>query len=104
MCTGVTVFLNNFVSVTYLQTDEFGMQPFWWRCVYLPLAMHVQTTTLFTGFIFSESNLVACGQGYKYTIGEKEKKVEDFNTIRQVDVWKVETSTATLPSTENWNM
>ena len=61
MCTGVTVFLNNFVSVDYLMNDEFGMQPFWWRCVYLPLAMHVQTTTLFTGFIFSESNLVACG-------------------------------------------
>ena len=66
--------------------------------------MHVQVTTLFTGFMFSESNLVACGQGYSYTIGEKDKKVENFNTIKQVEVWKVETSTAMLMSTSHWNM
>lgn len=57
--------------------------------------MHVQITTLFVGFLFSECNLIACGQGYNE---------HTYNAFRQCEIWRFETSVNALESTMCWNI
>ena len=54
---------------------------------------------MFLGFIFSECNLIACGHGYSVVDGK-----EEFNSFRQVECWKFETTTDALECTMMWNI
>ena len=65
--------------------------------------MHVYITTLFVGFLFSECNSIASGHGYTVTT-TKDKDVENYNSIRQIDVIGFETCTSGLGAVQNWNM
>lgn len=87
-------------DITELLKPAMGLQPIWYRVYYIIMCMHYNITTLFTGFLFQESFLTVCGQGYSVD----ESGDVNFNTIRQVEVLRFERSTDIMNTTHQWNI
>ena len=90
-----------FINKQYLLEPEFAERSYFYKVPYLIMCMHIMISTLFVGFVFAECNLIACGQGY--SVDEK-TGVENFNSYRQVNIWRFETSMSGLEATSTWNM
>lgn len=97
----MTILFGLIIKKQYLLEPEFAEQPIYFKVAYLIATMHIMISTLFVGFVFSECNLIACGQGYSIN---EETKEENFNSYRQVDIWRFETSKTGLEATSTWNM
>ena len=91
-----------FIDMTYMLQPEFQNDTIPYKVYYVIASMHVYITTLFVGFMFSECNSIASGHGY--TVTTTKETVENYNSIRQIDVISFETCTSGLGATQSWNM
>ena len=63
--------------------------------------LHIAVTTLMVGFMFAETFMISSGQGFSISEGGQKA---NFNSIRQVEVVKFESSTSCLEATSLWNI
>ena len=82
-----------------LLLDSFATEPLYWRVIALVASSHVRVYTMFMGFIFCECNLIASGHGYSVVDNK-----EQFNSFRQVECWRFETTTNALEGSMSWNI
>ena len=77
----------SFFDKDYLIDPAFKLEPLWYRTVHLISAMHMKMYMMFVGFCSQEANLIASGMSYR---AKTEKSVEEFNTIRTVNIYNFE--------------
>lgn len=100
-----TLSMTFIVKVKYMLTPEFALEPLWYRVFFLIASMHIRITTMFVGFKYMESFIVASGEGYHCEVAEDGKtKIEKYDYIRAGFFRKFEASTSGTESTQNWNM
>lgn len=100
LCLAFTVWFGMVVDVDEIRNPAMYYQPFWYRMGYIILCMQKNISTLFTGFMWMESQIVASGQGYSV---DKDGK-EEWNTYPQVSAIGFWVSTNTTDATQKWNI
>ena len=98
----VFIFLGLVISPSKMYEASFFQAPYPYKVFYLIACLHITIAQLFTAFIFGESITVAAGLGY--SVSENEKKIENFNSIRTMEMVKFETATSVYETTQFWNM
>ena len=97
----LTVVLGILVDKKELFRPEFMERSFIGRNLYMYAVLSITISTLMVGFMFAETFMISCGQGYSVN---KETKEVNYNSIRAAEVIKFNTSTSVLESTHTWNM
>ena len=71
------------------------------QVIWLVLIASNKIYLLFGMFVSHEASLIACGFGYK---ARQEKQMEEFNTLRSMDIKKFTFSASCKDSISGWNM
>lgn len=90
-------------------TDERG---FLWKAVYNMIVMQHTIWTYYGGFCFMEALMIASGLGYTETEAvvktadgkESKEVVVNYNSIRSVDIWAIQTCYEQETFSRSWNM
>ena len=75
LCVAFTVSFGLIINRDRMIEPSFGEEPFWYKAYYVMMCLNKEVTTLFSGFLFMESFLIASGQSYSISKekGEDEK-------------------------------
>ena len=98
-CTVCLLVMTPYVKYDHLLTEEWATSPLPYRFGYIIAAVHIKAAVMFVGMSAMEANFIACGQGYTPAKKDADNQIiepENFNSIRNVSIWAIETQ-------KNWN-
>ncbi|KAK3090685.1 hypothetical protein FSP39_013739 [Pinctada imbricata] len=117
------LFFSYFFTIEYVKTDEFYLEPFWFRLFYMVPMFIVFRTRLYIAWVLSECmsmmatlgaypklSVPKCGKGptdlkaLDESLSKKENIEYDYETIHNLSIWGCELGPTTREGLRSWNM